>query len=116
MNSGNVGIDLPKPRRPTKGSNDGTLDFQSIEDWMASIEANTGAIGKEVATLARIAKALLSAGLTKHAISLLIQDQFPKTRRGNPTISLQQIIDVLEAAANLDVHLSPDPTNNKRAR
>jgi len=102
-----VGFELPGGRRPVKGSNDGTLDFQSIEDWMAQAEASAGNIGKEVATFARIAKTLLSTGLSRRAVGLLIQDQFPKTSKGNPTVDVKQILAVLDAAANLRVYLAP---------
>lgn len=95
----NHGFNLPLPKQTEP------LDLQAIEDWMAKAEAGAGAIGREVLVFARIAQGLLSTGLTRNATALLIQDLLPKTRRGNPTITLATILRVLDGAASLAEHV-----------
>ncbi len=105
----NVGFDLPKGRRPVKGSNDGTLDVQSAVDFMDGASEQVFHLSKELVQFAANASALVNGPLKLEAVALLIQNGggLPRTAGGRP-LPLDVIIGVLEAAARLgDRYLKP---------
>ncbi len=105
----NHGFEIPMPRRPLKGSNDGELDIQSAVDFMDDATKQVFHLSKGLAQFAANANALVNGPLTLQAVAVLIQagGGLPKTAGGRP-LPIETIIGVLEAAARLgDKFLKP---------
>ena len=114
MSNENVGFDLPIPkRRPVKGSNDGTLDIQSVVDYLDTASEQVFHLSKEFALFSAHAKALVDGPLTLDCVIALLQDSLPRRSGGDGRQSKEMIRMVLEGAARLgDKYLKP--TKEKR--
>ncbi len=98
----NHGFEIPMPRRPLKGSNDGELDIQSAVDFMEGASEQVFQLSRELSMFAASAKALVEGPLTMEAVVALMQASLPRKRGGGGgVIPAETIMLVLEAAAGL---------------
>lgn len=106
MNSGNVGFDLPKPRRNARQNviaREEGADIAGAVSYLEEAERGAVALTNEVRKFAAAAEALLSSGLTENALVLLVQDLAPKPH-GRP-VPKEVVLQVLKAAARVSEHL-----------
>ncbi len=99
----------PKPRRGSRAATvlktEG-IDIRPALTYLEEADLGSRAMTAEIEKFAHHAQALLAGKLEERSIALLIQDNLPKPH-GRP-YPIDQIIQVLQAAARLTAHFKPE--------